>query len=157
MLFLAATAGIFEECGRYIIMKTLMKSSDLPDSLAFGAAHGGTEAVLLVGINSIAMLTTGMWQASGAQMFLAGIERLCAMNAHICWSVLVWRSIKEKKPLLLGVSVILHTVFDFAAVYMPYAGAEIFTVEAVVVLMSVALLLYTSAVIKKINNGDKLL
>lgn len=143
LFLLAASAGLFEECGRYIMMKLFLKKAGLYDALAFGTAHGATEAALLVGIPSFAALVTGLPQAAPLEMFLAGTERLCAMSAHICWSVLVWRSVKEKKPFQLALAVVLHTVFDFTAGFLSYSGVGLLAVEAVVLLMSAILLLYT--------------
>lgn len=157
ILLLAVSAGVFEECGRYIIMKALMKNTELVQSIVFGAAHGGTEAILLVGINSIMMLAMGTGQVSGAQMFIAGLERLFAISGHICWSVIVWRSIKVKKVALLASAVLLHTAFDFAAGYLSYIGSSVFVVETVVAIMSGLLVIYVVLTGKRLYSGGKML
>ena len=49
-LFSAAMAGIFEETGRLVGMKTLMrKYKDRRDSVTYGIGHGGIESIIFVG------------------------------------------------------------------------------------------------------------
>ncbi len=51
----AFAAGIFEETGRFIAFKTVMrKCTDPKDSVMYGLGHGGTEAILLTGITLLA-------------------------------------------------------------------------------------------------------
>lgn len=50
-------AGIFEECGRYIMMRFFMKRHHTwANGLAFGAGHGGLEAILITGLSSISLI-----------------------------------------------------------------------------------------------------
>ena len=52
-------AGLFEETGRFLSMKFLMKkeSSTVLPGLAYGAGHGGVEMLILFGITMISNLT----------------------------------------------------------------------------------------------------
>ena len=48
-------AGIFEECGRFIAFRTVLKRylPQDPNALMYGAGHGGIEAIVLLGIAMI--------------------------------------------------------------------------------------------------------
>lgn len=125
-LFSAAMAGIFEETGRLIGMKTLMrKYKDKCDGITYGIGHGGIESIIIVGGASfltlfIAFLTnTGMLDTVTAQyspalkeMFitnlkamtggrfadyiLAGFERVSAIILHVSLSVIVFTGVRIK-------------------------------------------------------------
>ena len=54
IIFLGITAGVFEECGRYMGFKlTLKKHRRFGDGVAFALGHGGIEALLIAGISSL--------------------------------------------------------------------------------------------------------
>ena len=126
-LYGAIIAGLFEETGRLVAYKFLMKKNcTRENALMYGAGHGGTEAILLGGITMvsnlilvfalngigaekyIAMLPQDS-QASmrellpqflntGADIYLiAGIERIMALVAHIALSVVVFKAVADKK------------------------------------------------------------
>lgn len=53
-LFLGFTAGLFETTGRYLTLKLLIKEkTSYYAGLSHGIGHGGIEAILIVGINTI--------------------------------------------------------------------------------------------------------
>jgi len=143
-LFLAGTAALFEEGGRWIIMRLWMKyKSRLYDGVAFGVGHGGLEAVLLVGINSIALIILNDYSnAAPLNIFAAGFERLCTMVIHIAWSVMVLRSVVSKKPLWLLLAFALHTAIDMAAVLMAQARMSAVAMEAVILAFTLVMLGY---------------
>lgn len=52
----ALAAGVFEESGRFIAFKTVMKKQTNPQSaVMYGLGHGGAEAILLAGLSFISM------------------------------------------------------------------------------------------------------
>ena len=51
VFLLSLSAGLFEEIGRYITMKYLLKSMTIKDAIVFGIGHGGIESILLVGVS----------------------------------------------------------------------------------------------------------
>ena len=66
-LYGGLAAGIFEECGRWISMKYLMKkepSKPLP-GLAYGVGHGGAEMILIFGVTMIGNLVLSLLINSG--------------------------------------------------------------------------------------------
>ncbi|WP_051542020.1 YhfC family intramembrane metalloprotease [Clostridium lundense] len=54
----ALAAGIFEESGRFIAFKTVLKNNhEWKDGLAYGIGHGGIEAILIGAITNIQYIT----------------------------------------------------------------------------------------------------
>lgn len=149
-LFLGGTAALFEEGGRWIVMRLFMKNKNrLNDGIAFGIGHGGIEAVLLVGINVLVLFILNDHSTSPLQLFAGGFERICTMVIHIAFSVMVLKSVVLKNPLWLLVAFVLHTAIDMAAVLMAGAGASILVLEGVVGVFSLLLLVYVLIEFKK--------
>ncbi len=67
-------AGVFEECGRWIAMKTVLKKhlDRNVNAFMYGAGHGGIEAVMILGIASINNLTYSVMINLGKVSFLTG-------------------------------------------------------------------------------------
>lgn len=136
-LYGGLAAGIFEETGRLLAFRFLLKKHTAPaTALAYGAGHGGIEAVLTVGLTMLsnllllAMLKSGTVTdpavreaaeavaAVPAGMFLwAALERLAAVAIHVCCSVLVFTAVRQAgKRWLFPVAVGAHAALDFLAV-----------------------------------------
>ncbi|MFQ6319617.1 YhfC family intramembrane metalloprotease [Bacillus halotolerans] len=137
-------AGIFEECGRYIMMRFFMKRRlSWADGLAFGAGHGGLEAILITGLSSITLIVYAFAVNSGTfeqllmnhdvkqalmpiqaqllntpsyEWLLGGIERISALSVQIGLSLLVLYAVKSRRPLFLLYSILLHGLFNVPAV-----------------------------------------
>lgn len=149
--FLALTAGLFEECGRYIMIRLFFKKSTCRDSIAFGIGHGGIESILLVGIPLLSMLVTQGGAPAGFQtmdFFLVAIERFFAMLVHIGLSVMVWKSVISKKY-MLWTAVLVHSVFNFTGGILTHIGVPIYLIELVAGLFAAALLLYTVWMVRR--------
>ncbi len=138
-LFLGLTAGIFEEFGRYIGYRALLKRRNTwKDGFAFGLGHGGIEAVLLVGLGYVnnllyaIVINSGQWDAiaavlpqetaqqvyeglvnTPAHMFLiGGVERIFAMTVQVALSILVLYGIRKRRFVYVLLAVALHCVLD---------------------------------------------
>lgn len=132
-LLLAGTAALFEEGGRYLVMRRFMKDRHrINDGIAFGVGHGGIEAILLVGFNAALMLILNYSSINSGSMFAGGVERLSTMVVHISWSVMVLKSVVLRKPLWLLLAFVLHTAIDLSAVLLPAVGASALVIEAVI-------------------------
>lgn len=68
----ALAAGVFEETGRFAAYKTLMrKHYSTKNAVYMGIGHGGTEAIILVGINFISYAVIALTvNAVGAEQFI---------------------------------------------------------------------------------------
>jgi len=142
-LFLGGTAALFEEGGRYLVMGLFLKNRRrVSDGIAFGIGHGGIEAVLLVGVNALITTLAGTVVDPGT-MFAGGVERISTMIVHVAWSVMVLKSVREKKIGYLLLAFALHTLIDAAAVLGQYYGVSILILEIVVGIFALMMLGYT--------------
>ncbi|MCB9421679.1 MAG: YhfC family intramembrane metalloprotease [Ardenticatenaceae bacterium] len=145
-LVLGFSAGLSESIARavgYWLLFRWRKAEKWADSVMVGLGHGGIEAMLLVGVNTAAAVTS-LWALQGQDLAAAGIpaeqiplvaqqmerflgaphlafvplaERLLAMTFHVLGSVLVWQAFKRRNPLYFVTAVLYHAAFDTTAVY----------------------------------------
>ena len=128
-------AGVFEEVGRYLAFRFLLKRyTNRRDAVTYGIGHGGIEAILVLGltaINNIAIaqlvnsgsietITNGLTgaQLDQVQAQIAAVASFGAANlllGHISLSVVVFRAVRQRKAGYLGLAVALHALFDVPA------------------------------------------
>lgn len=171
MLYAGLMAGIFEETGRFVVMKYALKTSrQWKDGLSFGLGHGGAEAIVLVGLNSIIMLVfafminSGSFDAlftdnqmkealtpikeqltgdSGGLILLGGIERLAAMSIQLGLSILVMYAIVSKQMKYFIFAILIHAVIDFpVALYQVKVIENIYVLEALIVVFAVGAIVW---------------
>lgn len=145
-------AGVFEESGRYLIMRFLMKKNlTRENAMMYGAGHGGLEAVLILGMTSVNNLISSMLLNFGSltevlsedmntqavldslaplttlpawQFFLGGAERIIAMGLQIALSLLVYRAVKEKKSwYFFPLAILLHMLVDTVVLLISNQGS----------------------------------
>ncbi len=149
-LYGGLAAGIFEETGRLVAFRFLLKSHrSRITALGYGIGHGGCEAILLLSVtylSNIALMAAARSgealpqeaQAVAAQLaalpaatFLwAGLERVSAIALHIALSVLVFTAVtRPGRRGLFFAAVALHAAMDFIAVvcnaYFPLVATEL--------------------------------
>ena len=173
-LYGGLAAGLFEETGRFVAFRFFLKKQKEPiTALAYGAGHGGVEAVLIVGltmVNNIVLLAVAnsgtalepsmaaaaeALAATAAGMFLwSAFERVVAIILHIALSVLVFAAVREaKKHGFFVAAVLIHAGVDALAVVlggsMPVAVTEL-AVLAVTVLTA----LFAAKVYRNLKPAD---
>jgi len=119
-------AGIFEECGRFLGFRFILKTSTQREAaVTYGIGHGGMESIIILGIGALSAIILASSVNSGAitstlaslsdaqaasltsqinvlstynvSFCLIGIwERIIAIGAHLALSVVVFTSIYEK-------------------------------------------------------------
>jgi len=144
MLGIAAglSAGIFEETARYLSFRFWLKKNKntlLP--IKYGVGHGGIEAFLLGILALYALIQvlslggegslnsfpseqvelirtqiTAYWDVPWQHSLLGAWERVSALAFHIGASLMVYKSVREKKPSWLVVAVLGHTLLNAFAV-----------------------------------------
>ena len=175
-LVAALCAGVFEEIGRFVGFKFLLKNNtEAKDSISYGLGHGGIEAVIMalsvinllyigIAINNGGASALGLDAATenavvlqlsavtGFTAFLAVFERLSAIILHVSMSVLVFASVNRKgyKHLLL-VAILLHTLADFEIALYASGIVNITTLEIIVFATSVCYALFAKTVYNKIK------
>jgi len=136
------SAGIFEETARYLSFRFwLNKEPNTLLPIKYGVGHGGIEAFLL-GILAlyalIQVLTLGgegslnsfsseqadliraqilaYWDVPWQHLLLGAWERVSAMIFHVGASLMVYKSVRKKKPSWLAIAVLGHTLLNAFAV-----------------------------------------
>lgn len=161
------TAGIFEECGRYLGFRLFLKRElSWGNGLAYGLGHGGIESIILVGLAYINNIVISLMINSGAfeqfavprlgesasliksqlvnlppSIFLAaGVERFLTLIVHVAFSLVVLYAVKQRRPVFLLTAVLLHTVLNAGAVYLQDAGAGFWLIELFIAAFAAAAL-----------------
>ena len=168
-LYGGLAAGIFEETGRFLAFRFVLKNRrDRITALSYGIGHGGIEAFLLAGLTMAGNLVLGLSYINGAAlpeeivpsiesllatpavMFLwAGVERLSAMTLHTALSVLVFTAVRTNRRWLFPAAILFHFAVDFLAVvsnaFLPAAATE-----GLVMLGSVLAAVWAAQIYKKL-------
>ncbi|KVL01760.1 YhfC family intramembrane metalloprotease [Burkholderia cepacia] len=163
LVFAALTAGLFEECGRWVAFRYLLpKRHDAPTAVMLGLGHGGLEAMLLVGVGFLALGTAYLLARAGvvvpagvqslvgsqfagmtlASPVLALLERASALAAHVGLSLIVLQTFVRGAKRWLAYAIALHFAFDLVAVLLTrHWHVDTVLVEVLLFVCSVVLLL----------------
>lgn len=164
-------AGLFEETGRYVAFKTVLRKKRGNDrnALMYGAGHGGIEAVILLSVSMVMNIVyslqfnAGVVPAFGgleaaqqlidlpSWMFLVGaVERIAAVAIHVSLSVLVWFAAKNGKRFwLYPLAILLHLFVNAVAVVLVGSGVNVWIIEGAVYVIAAAFVFLAVAVWKK--------
>ncbi len=152
-------AGVFEETGRFVAFKTVLrkKRGNDANALMYGAGHGGVEAVILLsatlianifyalqfnaGVDSAATLAVaqGLLNLQPWMLLVGAVERIGAVALHVSLSVLVWFAAKDGKRFwLYPLAILLHLLVDAVAVILSKTGTNVLIIEGAVYLLATA-------------------
>lgn len=125
LLFLAFTAGLFEEVGRYVMMNYCLKANaSFQTAVFFGLGHGGIEAFLFLGMNALIYLISPVHPEIATSDFLWGsLERIIAISFHVELSIIVMKSVEEQKLHYLWFAIVLHGLIDSVIAIAQYSGS----------------------------------
>lgn len=159
-------AGLFEESGRYLMMRFVLKNQRAwKDGLAFGLGHGGIEAMLIVGISNISMLVYASMINKGvfdsllknelmresllpirdqlletpSYLFaLGGVERMCALAIQIALSILVLYAVRTGKIGYFFMAILLHATINIpAGLYQAGIVSNIILIEVILAILAI--------------------
>jgi uncharacterized membrane protein YhfC len=137
LLFSSLTAGLFEESGRWLGYRWLLRAQlDRRSGVAYGLGHGGLESMLLVGLSIVGLLAAALaadagqlspgpvldavrQQVGGLTPGLAlagGVERVSALALHVGLSLVVLQAFTRGGARWVWLSIGLH--FSVNAVAM---------------------------------------
>lgn len=146
LVLLSFTAGLFEEVGRYIGYRWLMKNEQKtwPKAVMYGLGHGGLESMLLVGgltliglinllvLPSIPLNTLPEAQRAQVTQQLAAVaaqpdwiallgawERMWTLPVHVALSVLVLQVFRRNNLRWLWLAIGAHALVNLVAVGTP--------------------------------------
>lgn len=160
-LYGALAAGIFEETGRFVAFKTILKDKhEWKDGIAYGIGHGGIEAMLLGGVPSIILVINCLVNsdsiAAGANVsatLIGLVERIFAFGIQLGLSMVVLYAIRYRKNIFFVLAILLHALVDFPAVlYQKQMISNILVIEAYVAvcfIMAVIFLLKSKKIFRK--------
>jgi uncharacterized membrane protein YhfC len=143
MLFMALSAGIFEEGFRFLYKSLLLKPKKchLLEPIVFGIGHALMESCYLLGPALIAGYSLN-------DLWLGCIERGITIVMHVALTILVWNGFQTgRKVLWLLLAVATHTLVDFILPLLQFAGMGPILLElvyAVFVAISTFLILMLS-------------
>ena len=177
-------AGVFEETGRFLAFRFVMKKyKDRRSSITYGIGHGGFESIY-IGFQTASLAVIGILISSGmsdvitsgadeatisalyaqlgsytnitfTECMIGVFERLTAITAHIAFSVLVFAAVREKRySMLFPASILLHALFDFSIVLYAAKIVPILAMEMILACFSATLAFYASRVYKDLRGND---
>lgn len=166
---LALTAGLFEEVGRYLGYRFLIKNDRTWSvGLMYGAGHGGLESMLLVGglaliglVNVIAISTTNfstmnlppeqLAQIETARQQIAGLEwwmpllgayeRFITIFLQIAFSILVLQCFLRNSLKWLVIAIAYHALIDFGAIVLVRFIGPVWVEAALTVTLPISLVI----------------
>ncbi len=129
-VFIAFTAGLFEETFRFIFRRFLIKDSNyLIDAAVFGLGHSFME-ILYIFFPVIS--SDGLISISS----LAILERVIATIFHVEMSILIWNGFFKKKECLYWMyAVLFHSVIDSIIVFGSYMNFGVEMIEILFLLI----------------------
>ncbi|WP_297992232.1 YhfC family intramembrane metalloprotease [Anoxybacillus sp.] len=172
----ALTAGVFEEMGRYVGFRFMLKNNrTYGDGLSFGLGHGGMEAVLIGGVSAINMMVishlvqTGQFEqiasslpATQVEMLktmlnqpdwmyvLGGIERTFAIAIHVALSLLVLYGVRKGQFRYIIYAILAHAFIDVApALYQVKIISNVWVIETIFVFFAIASLVFIRRIAEK--------
>ena len=169
-LYACLAAGVFEEIGRYLGMRFLVKPSGDPGTaVAYGLGHGGIESILIGGLGMVqtlylaillnsGRLDTVLGPAIGPDMLaqvratlehlsitglgLGTLERLIALLIQIGLSFLVWRAVERRQLAWLALAIAVHALIDFPPALFQAGLISTAMVEGVLLVIGAVLVAY---------------
>ena len=180
MILAGILAGVFEETGRFITFKTVLKNrEERRVSISYGIGHGGFESIyiavqffslaaimLMINNGMTAEITAGADEATTAELFsqlgvytqytfvdyLLGVfERIFSIAAHIAFSVFVFAAARDKKRFYLyPLSIFLHALFDFSTVFYQAEMIPLPAMELILAAFSAVIVFFAARLYKKL-------
>lgn len=172
-VLLGLSAGVWEECFRYIAYRWIVKDArSWGSGLMLGAGHGGIEAIIfgllalyslvqIIALSNISDLSAILppaqveatrtaiqqyWSAPFYMTLMGAIERVFAILFHLTASVMVLQVFLGRGRRWLLAAIGWHTVLDLVAVWlMAYKNPLLIEAGMLVIsLFSIAILYYLS-------------
>jgi uncharacterized membrane protein YhfC len=167
--YLSATAALFEEGGRIIILKLFMKKKkDWKNSVALGIGHGGFEAISLTGLTYVSnlilmvMINSGLLkgyddpimsqaiqqltETSSWLFLMAGVERVLAIILHIGFSTFVVYGLTSKKYRYVLYAFLGHFILNFPIAFVQNITGGIYIAIAYIAVMALLSLYWVAKV-----------
>lgn len=163
MLYGGFAAGIFEETGRFVAFKTLLRRYDAPETaITYGLGHGSIEIILTVALGylfiTLSFYSRGTLLADRFSFMRSAVdsiiaapylslvaleERAVALLFHVSASVFVFRAVWDReRRWLYPLAIVLHAVLDFPAALYTSGLISLFLTELVTAEFSIITALF---------------
>ena len=166
-------AGLFEEGGRYLCMRYVMRGTlDSENALMFGVGHGGAEMMIAGGFGAVSNLVlanvmnsgqlgtlvnqlepemkdTFMTQLAaltaqdGSVFFMAGVERISALAIQIALSYIVYLAVRKGGDMKYFVIAILIHALIDMSSVLMASYLPVYAMEGILIAIAAALGFYT--------------
>ena len=184
-LFLGITAGIFEETARFTCFKFFLENkSQWHSGIAFGAAHGGIEAMIFafpacinnliyslsinsgkfesmltksgISSNVISQMKVSLISAKSYLFLIPGLERVFAIIHHIAMSLMVLYAVKYKKSIYFLYAILFHALVNSPLGVFMHFGVNVILIELYVMIMALMSILIIFKFKSKFNTEERL-
>lgn len=149
-LFLAFSAGIFEEGFRFLFRKYLIKKEFNKNyAIIFGLGHGLIEVAYLLSI----LISSGV-SISTTNLLVALYERILAVIFHVGMTVFIWDGFlndKENRNLLLAI--LFHGLFNSVPIFTGFIGGGSLLIYTILTIYCIIILIYIKK--SRFNLGGK--
>ena len=132
-------------------MRWFLKRKTYFNGIIFGFGHGGIEALLLVGLPVVIHMN----MASHTQLFLSGVERLCAMAIHVCLSLIVLIGVRKGAFCYVCYAIMIHSIINFIGGTLAQTQSLVI-VETVLVTLACILIWGTIQFVRRNGNDEKM-
>ena len=177
-MFYGLSAACFAECGRFYVMKFLMRGKvDKKNALMFGMGFGGTESILLTGANYFTYMFVAfsanygeltnilnkmeepertetfeqirfLWESESIAFYMAGVKCIAMLFIHICLSYLIYRSIKYNDYRMMVLALAIHFLIE-ATIIMIGQVVDVLSLTIGLVVVAVAFVVFTFKLYEK--------
>ena len=182
MIAAGVLAGVFEETGRFIAFKTVLKKyENRRSSISYGIGHGGFESIYIgfqmlsmaflgaaINMGMGAQITAGADEATITAMtaqltpmsiltfgecLLGVFERIPSIAAHIAFSVLVFAAARSRKHLYLyPLAIVLHALTDFSIVFYQASLVPMWAMEIIIAGFAAVIVYFASRVYRRLGD-----
>ena len=177
-MFYGLSAACFAECGRFYVMKFLMRGKlDKKNALMFGMGFGGTESILLTGANYFSYMFVALsanygeltsildkmeeaertetleqirflWESESIAFYMAGVKCIAMLFIHICLSYLIYRSVKYNDYRMMVLALSIRFMLE-ATIIMLGQVMDVLSLTIGLGVVAVALVVFTFKLYEK--------
>lgn len=180
----ALAAGVFEEVGRFVMFKFLLKNNrEWKDGLGYGLGHAGIETLLVGAMSYLNALVMSLAINSGTindllknqdataietiknslvnvtllATSMGVFERIFAFIIQLALTFIVLYAIRERKNIYLLVAILIHALIDFApALYQMKFITNLYLIEGIVFIFAVMGLIFIMKSKSLFNNNSQI-
>jgi uncharacterized membrane protein YhfC len=160
-IILSLCPGLFEETARYIFLDILLSKGYLHKniSIGYGIGHGGIESIIL-GLKlfgaSFEDKTDILEDINLENCLLSAVERFFAILIHISLSILVYKSVTDKKKYYYYflIAILLHNIVDLIPllIILKIFVLRSYLVEIIIAAISICISLYAGFEYNKLDD-----